>query len=288
MSGVTRFLFEALDIRGAFVRLSDCWQELLAGRAYGATESGLLGEMSAVTALIAAQLKQPGRLTFQLRGEGTVSRLVVDCDEQLRLKAMARAEAGLLPAPVPRLLGAERGGQLMLSLDLPTARQPYQSFVPLEGDTVAAIFQHWLEQSEQQSAALFTAADSQAAACLFLQKLPDADTRDPDGWTRVTQLAATVKPEELRTLEAHALLSRLFHEEIEHGGGIRIFEARPVSRAPANREKVADTLLALGRPAVDAILEEHGIVHIRDDLCNRDYLFTRQDIEILFTPSPRQ
>ena len=79
----------------------------------------------------------------------------------------------------------------MMSLDLPTAQQPYQSFVPLVGQTIAEIFQHFLEQSEQQPSRLFLAATEEGAACLFLQKLPDADHRDPDGWTRLCHLAST-------------------------------------------------------------------------------------------------
>jgi molecular chaperone Hsp33 len=78
---VRRFLFEGLDIRGAFVRLDEVWQQMQADRGYAPPVARLLGEMAAVTALIAAQLKQAGRLTFQLRGEGAVKLLVIDCDE---------------------------------------------------------------------------------------------------------------------------------------------------------------------------------------------------------------
>ncbi|MCK6391136.1 MAG: Hsp33 family molecular chaperone HslO, partial [Azonexus sp.] len=196
-STVRRFLFEGLDIRGAIVHLGDAWQHMQAGRDYQPTVAQLLGETAAVTALIAAQLKQPGRLTLQLRGNGPIQLLVMDCNEALQMRGMARSNPVVLPGPVSELLGAHQGGQLMMSLDLPTARQPYQSFVPMVGDSMAAIFEHYLEQSEQQPSRLFASAGPQAAACLFLQKLPDADQRDPDGWARITQLASTVKTAEL-------------------------------------------------------------------------------------------
>ena len=139
-----RFLFEGLDIRGAFVQLGECWQQMQTGRNYPETVSTLLGQMAGVTALIAGQLKQPGRLTLQLRGNGPIQMLVMDCNEQLQMRGMARSNPVVLPAPVPLLLGADQGGQLMLSLDLPTARQPYQSYVPLVGDSLGAIFEHYL------------------------------------------------------------------------------------------------------------------------------------------------
>lgn len=288
---VTRFLFEGLDIRGALVHLGPSWQSLQRGRGYGPVEARLLGEMAAVTALIAAQLKQPGRLTFQLRGGGPISLLVMDCDEQLRLRGMARAVANLAPAPVPQLLGADQGGQLMLNLDFPVARQPYQSFVPLEGDSIASIFEHYLEQSEQQAARLFLAASDQAACCLFLQKLPGADALDPDGWDRISHLAATVKEAELLELDAATLLGRLFHEEILQGEqsskGVRLYDPRPVTHhCPEDREKVEGMLLSLGREEAEAVLAEHGEILVKDDICNREYRFSKEDVARLFASKP--
>ena len=288
---VTRFLFEGLDIRGALVHLGPSWQSLQRGRGYGPVEARLLGEMAAVTVLIAAQLKQPGRLTFQLRGGGPISLLVMDCDEQLRLRGMARAVANLAPAPVPQLLGADQGGQLMLNLDFPVARQPYQSFVPLEGDSIASIFEHYLEQSEQQAARLFLAASDQAACCLFLQKLPGADALDPDGWERISHLAATVKEAELLELDAATLLGRLFHEEIlqgeQSGKGVRLYDPRPVTHhCPEDREKVEGMLLSLGREEAEAVLAEHGEILVKDDICNREYRFSKEDVARLFASKP--
>ena len=283
MSGqVQRFLFEGLDIRGAIVRLDEAWVQMQAGRDYQPTVAQLLGEMAAVTALIAAQLKQPGRLTLQLRGNGPVQLLVMDCNEQLQMRGMARSNPVVLPAPVPELLGAHQGGQLLMTLDLPAARQPYQSFVPLVGDSIAAIFEHYLEQSEQQPSRLFATASPRAAACLFLQKLPSADQHDADGWARITQLAATVKNSELLELDAETLLSRLFHEEIE-ARGIRVFDALPVVyHCPEDWEKVRDMIRSLGRADAETILAEHGEILIRDDICNRDYRFSADDVARLF------
>ncbi len=284
-STIQRFLFEGLDIRGAFVHLGETWQQMQVDRNYQPTVAQLLGEAAAITALIGGQLKQPGRLTLQLRGNGPIQLLVVDCNEQLQMRGMARSNPVVLPAPVQDLLGAAQGGQLMLSLDMPDARQPYQSFVPMVGDSVAAIFEHYLEQSEQQPSRLFAMAGPQAAACLFLQKLPDSDKHDPDGWSRITQLAATVKPAELLALDAETLLGRLFHEEIA-ARGIRIYDPQPVVyHCPEDRAKVADMIRGIGRADAETILAEHGEIMIRDDICNREYHFTPEEVAELFAAS---
>ncbi len=89
---VVRFLFEELDIRGAFVRLGETWRSMLAKRDYTATVRDLLGEMTATAVLIGSNLKQPGRLSFQLKGHGPIGFLVIDCTEQLHLRGMAQAD----------------------------------------------------------------------------------------------------------------------------------------------------------------------------------------------------
>jgi len=282
-SFVRRFLFEGLDIRGAIVHLGEAWRQMQEGRDYPPTVAQLLGETAAVTALIAGQLKQPGRLTLQLRGGGPIQLLVMDCNEQLQMRGMARSHPVVPPAPAPELLGISQGGQLLMSLDLPSARQPYQSFVPMVGDSIAALFEHYLEQSEQQPSRLFASASPQAAACLFLQKMPEADARDADGWRRISQLAATVKPAELLELDAEALLTRLFHEDMAERG-LRLYDARPVCyHCPEDWDKIRDMIRALGRQDAETLLAEHGEIIIRDDICNRQYRFSPDEVAALFS-----
>lgn len=276
-----RFLFEDLDIRGAFVRLGPAWRAMQDGRAYPAPVTRLLGEMAAIATLIAGNLKQPGRLSFQLSGHGPLQSLLVDCSQDLRLRGMARyqpeiaAFAAAGSTPLPQLVG---DGRLLLTLDQPDARMPYQSFVPLEGDDVAAVFEHYLAQSEQLPAKLLLAADAQGAAGIFLQKLPDADRRDADGWTRIAHLASTLRPHELLSLDCETLLARVFAEEDK-----RLFAARDVAyHCPEDWDKVRGMLLQLGRAEAEAILSEHGEIVVRDDICNRDYRFSAADVAALF------
>ncbi len=276
---VQRFLFDDLDIRGAVVRLGPVWQQLLTQRDYPAPVIRLLGEMSATTLLMADNLKQPGRLTIQLRGDGPVPLLVIDCSEQLNIRCMAQHSAAVEETTTIGLLGQ---GQLLLSLDLPTLREPYQSIVPLTGESIAEVFEHYLRQSEQVASRFFLAATPTGAAGLFLQKMPSADQRDGDGWARIEALASTVKPEELLDLPSQELLARLFHEET-----VRLFDAHPVSNiCPEDWEKVGNMLLSLGREEVYEVLKERGAIVIRDDLANREYRFDKAAVDKLFINTP--
>jgi molecular chaperone Hsp33 len=154
--------------------------------------------------------------------------------------------------------------------------------VPLVGDTLAAIFEHYLTQSEQQPARLWLAATADTACGLFLQKLPNADVLDPDGWNRIEQLAATVHRDEL-ALPPATLLTRLFSAEI-----VRLFEPRQASwHCPRDEEKVRNMLLSLGREEVESMLADAEIIAIEDEICGHEYRFGAEIIDELFPPDGR-
>jgi len=277
---IQRFLLEDLDIHGAHVHLSAVWQKLLRNRNYPANVTALMGELTAITTLISANLKQEGRLTFQLKGDGQIPLVVLDCTEALNVRAYASLDEAVAPdATLHAMLG---DGQLLMTLDMAGAQQPFQSFVPIEGDSVAEIFRNYLELSEQQAACLVLAADDKVASGIFLQKLPGADQRDADGWSRILQLANTLQADELKGTDAVTVLTRLFHEET-----VRVFEARPVTHDfPANREKIETMLRSLGRGEIERILAEHGEVSVHDDLSNHTYVFSADEAIALFTNPP--
>lgn len=321
MDTVHRFLFEELDIRGVLVQLGPAWRAMHARRNYPDPVRELLGEMAAVTTLMGNNLKTPGRLSFQLQGNGVVSMLVVDCDEQLRLRGMARSDFGAdefivtatsskvrrgrhatkaiqddngvgapqsghsamqsLPAPTDGIADLVGDGQLVLTLQTDGA-DPYQSYVPIEGDSLARIFEHYLALSDQQPARLWLAANETSACGLLLQKLPNADERDADGWTRVETLADTVTAEEL-SLPPESLLSRLFGEE-----EVRLFAPRYATwHCPRNEEKVRNVLLSLGREELEAMLEKADIIEVDDEICGHEYRFGPEILNELFPPEGR-
>jgi molecular chaperone Hsp33 len=282
MDYVRRFLFEDLDIRGALVSLGNTWHEMHAGRDDLPAVDALLGELTAVTTLIAGNLKAPGRLTFQLQGHGNLSLLLVDCDEQLRIRGTARTKVGGggMKCPVAGTAGFREllgDGQLVLTLQTQHGA-PYQSVVPLVGDSLATVFEHYLAQSEQQPARLFLTANADFAGGLFLQRLPDADSKDPDGWNRIEHLAATLKPAELAEPAANLLL-RLFPNE-----NIRLFDPRPVSyHCPKDEEKVLMMLKSLGRAEIESALAEQGELVIEDDICRQHYRYGADIVARLFS-----
>ena len=273
---VQRFLFEELDIRGRLTCLTGAWQRMLDGRSYPDNVAALLGRTTVLNVLLGANQKDAGRVTLQVQGSGPIRLLVADCTADLRIRGMAdfREEAARETAE-RQLLG---DGRLAVTLEDMKSGRFYQSLVPLEGDSLEQIFAHYLSQSEQLPAYLRLFADGDAACGLLLEKLPKADERDPDGWNRVTQLAATLGLDETRDAQPYDLLTRVFPEEL-----MRVFRLYAVEyHCPYDEDKVKDMLRGLGRGEVESILADHGEVVIRNEMCNHEYRFDRAAVETLF------
>jgi molecular chaperone Hsp33 len=273
---VQRFLFEDLDIRGRLVCLTGAWQRMLDGRDYPGDIASLLGHTTALNVLLGANQKGAGRVTLQVQGSGPVKLLVSDCTADLRIRGMASFEKVTFEKANERhLLG---DGKLSVTLEDMKSGRFYQSLVPLEGETLEQIFEHYLSQSEQLPAFLRLYADRGALCGLLLEKLPRADTRDPDGWDRVRHLAATLRLDETRDAQPYDLLTRVFPEEL-----MRVFRLHAVQyHCPYDEAKVKDMLRGLGRQEVESILAEQGEVVIRNEMCNHEYRFDARAIQELF------
>jgi molecular chaperone Hsp33 len=273
---VQRFLFEDLDIRGRLVCLTGAWQRMLDGRDYPEDIASLLGHTTALNVLLGANQKGSGRVTLQVQGSGPVKLLVSDCTSELRIRGMASFDKLENSFSNERsLLG---NGRLAVTLEDLKSGRVYQSFVPLEGETLEQIFVHYLSQSEQLSAYLRLYADGGALCGLLLEKLPLADSRDPDGWNRITHLASTLRLEETRDAQPYDLLTRVFPEEL-----MRVYRLYAVEyHCPYDEDKVKDMLRGLGRQEVESILAEQGEVVIRNEMCNHEYRFDARAIAELF------
>jgi molecular chaperone Hsp33 len=273
---VQRFLFEDLDIRGRLVCLTGAWQRMLDGRDYPEDIAALLGHTTALNVLLGANQKGSGRVTLQVQGSGPVKLLVADCTAELRIRGMAQYERENLQFLNERKLLGD--GRLAVTLEDVKSGQFYQSLVPLEGESLEQIFEHYLAQSEQTTAFLRLKADAGALCGLLLEKLPHADARDPDGWNRVRHLASTLTLDETRDVQPYDLLTRVFPEEL-----MRVFRLYAVEyHCPYDEKKVKDMLRGLGRNEVEAILAEQGEVVIRNEMCNHEYRFDARAIADIF------
>jgi molecular chaperone Hsp33 len=269
-----RFLFEEADIRGESVRLQLAYRDVTSIHQYPPGVSRMLGEFMAAGVLLASTLKFEGKLVLQARSEGQIPLIMVECDENLNLRAIARGAQEATATGFDQLLG---GGQLAITID-PLGGQRYQGIVPLSGETLAQCLDEYFRQSEQLQTRLWLAADGARAAGLLLQQLPAEVTSDAEHadmqWENACALATTVSNAELLDLTAENLLYRLYHEH-----EVRLFEPAGVRfRCNCSRERTLRALSALNPAEIEDLLEELGSITMDCEFCNAQYRFTRDDL----------
>lgn len=310
MSELHKFLFEGLPVRGAIVRLTDAWQEVLQRRANN-TESGpypqplqsMLGEMSAAAVLMQSSIKFDGDLVLQIFGDGPVKVAVVEVGPDLSFRATATLQGDVAQdVPLNHMVNVTGQGRCAITLDPSDAgkaagQQPYQGVVPLSDPHgnplhhVNQMLQHYMQQSEQLPTTLVLAADDKVAAGLFIQRLPLEGTGNLQGqgvvltdeeldehYNRIAVLASSLKREELLGLDVDTILRRLFWEE-----NVRRFEPdTPRFDCTCSMERVQRMVQSLGREEVESILAERPDIEVGCEFCGAQYRLDPIDAAQLF------
>jgi molecular chaperone Hsp33 len=269
-----RFLFEDADIRGESAHLDSAYRDILDIHQYAGGVSRLLGEFLAAAVLLSTNLKFEGRLIMQVRSEGQIPLLMVECDHALQVRGIARGAQQATSHDTDTLL---RNGQLAITID-PIHGQRYQGIVPLLQGSLAQSLDAYFAQSEQLKTRIWLAADGQRAGGLLLQQLPAQITRDEDlrleQWHQACSLASTVKDEELLELNSEHLLYRLYHEE-----PVRLFEPSRIRfYCTCSRERTRNALCLIDPAEIAELLEELGSIAMECEFCNQEYRFARSDL----------
>ena len=271
-----RFLFPDSDIRGEIVRLENTLAPALQQRGYPMAMEGLLSEAMAAVVLMAGTLKFRGRLSLQARGEGPVALLLAESthDNGVRGIIQHRKDDGQYHSLADML-----GDKAIMALTIrPDEGNQYQGVVPLEGEDLASCLAGYFNQSEQLPTRLWLAAGNGRAAGLLIQRLPDKVASAEDNaltWEHVITLADTLTMEELLDLPVETVLHRLFHEQPP-----QLPAPDPVSfSCTCSREKVANTLISLGKQELQAILDEQESVTISCDFCQSNETFDAVDLD---------
>lgn len=318
MSELHKFLFEGLPVRGMLVRLTDSWQEVLRrhrdGGGYPQAVTELLGEMSAAALLMQGNIKFNGALVLQIFGDGPVKVAVTEVQPDFSFRTTATVNGEVADGvPLSHMVNVNGQGRCAITLDpkdrLP-GQQPYQGVVPLSGDqhekleSLAEVLEHYMRRSEQLDTKLVLAANGEVAAGLLIQRLPSTGQDNLAGssavqakgdalgenedYHRIATLAASLKPEELLTLDAETILHRLFWQE-----DLLRFQPEdgpivPRFACSCSRERVVTMLKGLGIDEIDSILAERGEVEVGCDFCGAQYRFDPVDAARLFLQQDRQ
>jgi molecular chaperone Hsp33 len=282
------FHLERSQLRGRAIRLGDTVDYVLRAHAYPRPVSELLGEALVLAGAMAGGLKFDGRFSLQVRGDGPVRLLVVDCTNDGRMRGYAGFDAGRVGGGAPGEAGGEAGeaagllgqGLLALTIDQREAGgEAYQGIVELGGDTLADCMRAYFEQSEQVPTAIRIAVDRDPmtgrwqAGAIVVQAMPGSRPGDgaeaDDHWRRVGLHLATATDAELLdpSLPLDDLLFRLFHED-----GVRVFDPQRLSPGCGCDEgRVVAILESFTPEELQEMRLEDGSIAITCQFCSRAY-----------------
>lgn len=288
-----KILFEQADARGEFVELDDAWQAMLAHRSYPAPVVRLLGEMAAAAILLSGSIKFEGATVMQIHGDGPIRLLVVECDNNMQIRATAKLNDEIEineSASLADLVNAHGKGRFIITLDphkkVPGQR-PYQGIVSLQGDSISEIIENYMRHSEQLDTHVWLAADTNHVCGVLLQRMPaQRDERGvdiikegaEDAWHNIVALTSTLKRDEMLSTDIDTLRHRLFWEE-----DILVFDPlQPAFSCGCSQEKVGNMLKMLGEAEVSDALQAQGTLTINCDYCGKSYQFDQIDCATLF------
>lgn len=275
---LNRYLFEDLSVRGELVQLSDAYQHMLTNKDYPAPLQTLLGELLVATTLLTATIKFEGSITLQLQGDGPVSLVVVNGNNEQQVRGIARWDGELAEqANLHDMLGK---GHLVITIE-PKQGERYQGVVGLEGNSIAEVIESYFARSEQLKTRLWIRTgehQGQAhAAGMLLQVMPDGTGSDTD-FEHLEQLTDTVKDEELFTLTADDLLYRLYNQD-----KVQVFDPQSVEfKCGCSRERSASAILTVSKEEVADILPSEGSIALHCDYCGTSYHFDSSDVAELY------
>ncbi|MBK7718422.1 MAG: Hsp33 family molecular chaperone HslO [Simplicispira sp.] len=318
MSELHKFIFEGLPVRGAIVRLTDAWREMLARRAANTTSGAypvpvreLLGEMAAAGVLMQSSIKFNGALVLQIFGDGPLRLAVAEVQSDLSLRATAAITGEVHEhATLTALVNVAGGGRCAITLDPQDkfpGQQPYQGVVPLVDAHerplrfLSEVLAHYMRQSEQLEATLVLAANDQVAAGLLIQRMPvqgEANLAGSSGesaahgadeeYNRIATLAGSLTREELLSLDVDTILRRLFWEEQVARFAPQAGAQGPRFACSCSRERVGRMLETLGREEAESILAEQGQIEVGCEYCGQQYRFDAVDAAQIFAASSVQ
>ncbi|PID66998.1 MAG: redox-regulated molecular chaperone Hsp33 [Gammaproteobacteria bacterium] len=261
-NSVQKFLLNNLDVRGVIVHLDSEWQELLSRRSYDKHINELLGQATAATLLMSANVKFEGNLLLQLQSQGDLSLLLVQANNHYRFRALAKyhqGESKTLKAMTPE-------GVIAIVIEADIGEEPYQGLVSIDADVMAENLETYFNQSEQLQTLLVLRADNEQAAGILLQVLPNAKIGDDD-WTRLRHLAETLNLAELKTVGTQTMIKRMFAEDDK-----TVYEAMPAAfECGCSDERTLAMLASLDENELSDIVESQEDVVVACDFCGKQY-----------------
>ena len=279
---LNRYLFNDMHVRGELVQLSESYQSIIKNHNYPVGVRLLLGELMAATCLLSATLKFEGEITVQLQGDRPIGYMSVNGNNNQQMRGIAKLKPENEDTKANSLNELIGKGTMVITIR-PEKGEAYQGVVALDQSTLAECLAHYFEVSEQIPTKiwLFSDDDKQQVAGSLIQLLPDGDgsnenlAQQESDFAHISQLTNTIKADEIFSLEAEALLYRLYHQE-----KVSLFEPQAVNyQCGCSYDKCLGAIAQIEPSEIELILAEQSKISMTCDYCLTTYDFFRNDLK---------
>lgn len=251
------------------------------------TATAALGRVLTAASMMGNMQKvDDGTLTLQIKGGGPLGTLLAVSDAVGNVRGYVQNPGiTLLEKYAGKLdVGAAVGtdGMLTVIRDL-QMKEPYVGSIALVSGEIADDVTAYFAQSEQVPTAcalgVLVGKDRSVSVAggYIIQLLPGAPDEVIDRLEAGIQRAGAVTPLLSGGLTPEELLRRVMPEF-----SLEILETTPVSyRCYCSRDRVTETLIAIGRKDLQEIVNEGKPIQIECQFCDAIYEFTPQQIEAI-------
>lgn len=243
------------------------------------------GRMLTITAIMRAEMKNmKDKLTVQIKGNGPIEMMVATTNNFPKVKGyvanpqvdMSLNEFGKLD--VGGAVGYEGYINVIKDIGL---KDPYIGISPLTSGEIADDFANYFVNSEQRNSAvalgvLVDKKGVKSAGGYLIHPMPDATEEEISQVEQAIFKAGAMS----KMLDEHLTLKEIA-QKITGDENVEIIEENitPIYQCDCSKEHMANSLATIGKEELQDIIETDGKAEIVCHFCNKEYQFSKQDLE---------
>ena len=247
-----------------------------------------LGRILTITALIGCEMKnKTDKLTIQIKGNGEIGKIVTVSDNFPHVKAcidnpyvdIPLNEFGKLD--VGKAVGNQGFINVIKDIGL---KEPYIGISPLITGEIGDDFANYFQVSEQKqtAVALGVLVDKngvRSAGGYIISAMPDATDEEISSVEQSIFKAGAMS----KMLDEKLTLKEIA-QKITGDKNVKVIDdsIEPVYECGCNKEKIADSLITLGKKELQDLIEEDGKAEIQCQFCNKKYNFNKDELKEIY------
>lgn len=254
------------------------------------TTTAVLGRVATISGMMGlTEIKEPeDSITVQINGKGPIGSIVCVVkreNNQSFIKLYAQNPHVELPLnekgkiAVGQAVGTD--GFLNVIKENEFTKKAYHGLVPLVSGEIAEDFTEYFAQSQQKPTviALGVLVDKNGvkkSGGYMIQLMPDATETEI---AQIENAIANAKPVSQMLEDGMALEDIARTVTGDENALFLINDLSIAFKCDCSKERFADGLAAIGKKELDSIIEEDGKANTKCHFCNKEYDFTKEELE---------